>query len=197
MSRFQRIEQIQFHKQFQTKGIDDIEHEPSRSTCVSFLLSQNILIATYLSFCDHYRPKYFILENVRNFVCFDRGLVLKTVLSCLVKMGYQVNTLRLSLMCSTRACYIHSTCSLELHDTQCQVGILQAGQYGIPQTRRRYERASFETFVDVTFVFYFHRTIIIGTAPGLQVPNFPKPTHVFENSGNNLNIVIDNHKVNL
>lgn len=54
----------------------------------------------------YFRPKYFMLENVRNFVSFKRGMVLKLTISCLIKMGYQVTW-----------------------------GVLQAGHYGIPQTR--------------------------------------------------------------
>ena len=71
-------------------------------------LLQNSLVATYLSYCDYYRPKFFLLENVRNFVSFKRSMVLKLALSCLIRMGYQ-----------------------------CTFGVLQAGHYGVPQTRRR------------------------------------------------------------
>ena len=69
---------------------------------------QNSLVASYLSYCDYYRPRFFILENVRNFVSFKKSMVLKLTLSCLLAMGYQ-----------------------------CTFGILQAGHYGVPQTRRR------------------------------------------------------------
>lgn len=41
------------------------------------------------SYCDYYRPKFFLLENVRNFVSFKRSMVLKLTLRCLVRMGYQ------------------------------------------------------------------------------------------------------------
>lgn len=41
------------------------------------------------SYCDYYRPRYFLLENVRNFVSFKRSMVLKLTLRCLVRMGYQ------------------------------------------------------------------------------------------------------------
>ena len=53
-------------------------------------LLQNSLVASYLSYCDYYRPRFFLLENVRNFVSFKRSLVLKLALRCLVQMGYQV-----------------------------------------------------------------------------------------------------------
>ena len=69
---------------------------------------KNSLVVTYLSYCDYYRPKFFILENVRNFVSFKGGMVLKLALRCLVSMGYQ-----------------------------CTFGVLQAGSYGVAQTRRR------------------------------------------------------------
>lgn len=69
---------------------------------------QNSLVASYLSFCDYYRPRFFVLENVRNFVSYKCNMVLKLTLRVLVKMGYQ-----------------------------CTFGILQAGNYGVPQTRRR------------------------------------------------------------
>ena len=70
--------------------------------------SRNSLIVSYLSYCDYYRPRFFILENVRNFVSFKRNMVLKLTMRCLVRMGYQ-----------------------------CTFGVLQAGNYGVSQTRRR------------------------------------------------------------
>lgn len=73
-----------------------------------YSLFKNSLVVSYLSYCDYYRPNFFIMENVRNFVSFKRSMVLKLTLRCLIRMGYQ-----------------------------CTFGILQAGNYGIPQTRRR------------------------------------------------------------
>lgn len=75
---------------------------------VLFFISQNSLIVSYLSYCDYYRPRFFLLENVRNFVSFKRSMVLKLALRCLIRMGYQ-----------------------------CTFGVLQAGSYGVAQTRRR------------------------------------------------------------
>ena len=72
--------------------------------------AQNSLIVSYLSYCDFYRPRFFILENVRNFVSFKNSMVLKLTLCCLQRMGYQ-----------------------------CTFGVLQAGNYGVPQTRRRWD----------------------------------------------------------
>lgn len=53
-------------------------------------LAQNSLVVSYLSYCDYFRPRFFILENVRNFVSFKKSMVLKLTLRCLIKMGYQV-----------------------------------------------------------------------------------------------------------
>ena len=65
---------------------------------------KNSLISSYLSFCDYYRPKFFVLENVKNFASYHKNLVLKLCLHALVKMGYQ-----------------------------CTFGVLQAGNFGVPQ----------------------------------------------------------------
>ena len=69
---------------------------------------KNSLIVTYLSYCDYYRPNFFIMENVRHFIYFKNSIILKLTLQCLIRMGYQ-----------------------------CTFGILQAGSYGIAQNRRR------------------------------------------------------------
>lgn len=59
------------------------------------------------SYCDYYRPRFFLLENVRNFVSFKRSMVLKLTLRCLVRMGYQ-----------------------------CTFGVLQVGVWGLSSTGR-------------------------------------------------------------
>lgn len=106
---------------------------------------KNSLVATFLSYCDYYRPRYFLLENVRNFVSFKRSMVLKLTLRCLVRMGYQ-----------------------------CTFGVLQAGQYGVAQTRRR--------------------AIILAAAPGEKLPLFPEPLHVFAPRACQLSVVVDDKK---
>jgi DNA (cytosine-5)-methyltransferase 1 len=104
---------------------------------------RNSLIVTYLSFCDYFRPRFFILENVRNFVLYKKNMVLKLVIRCLIRMGYQ-----------------------------CTFGILQAGSYGVPQTRRR--------------------VFILAAAPGEKLPLFPEPTHAFSIRGcKQLSVTID------
>lgn len=54
---------------------------------------------------------------------------------------------------------------------QVSFGILQAGNFGVPQTRRRF--------------------ILIGAAPGFTLPNLPDPLHVFSRSGTCLSILVD------
>ncbi|PIK50641.1 DNA (cytosine-5)-methytransferase 1 [Apostichopus japonicus] len=107
---------------------------------------KNSLIASYLSYCDFYRPRFFLLENVRNFVSYKKNMVLKLALRCLVRMGYQ-----------------------------CTFGVLQAGQYGVPQTRRR--------------------AIILAAAPGEKLPMYPEPQHVFSPRACQLSVVIDDKKI--
>jgi hypothetical protein len=48
------------------------------------------MVISYLSYCDFYRPRYFLLENVRPFVSHKEGLTLRLVLRTLLDMGYQV-----------------------------------------------------------------------------------------------------------
>ncbi|XP_023241204.1 DNA (cytosine-5)-methyltransferase 1-like [Centruroides sculpturatus] len=110
-----------------------------------YSLFKNSLIVSYLSYCDYYRPRFFLLENVRNFVSFKRSMVLKLTLRCLIRMGYQ-----------------------------CTFGVLQAGNYGVPQTRRR--------------------AIILAAAPGEKLPLFPEPTHVFAPRACQLSVVVDDKK---
>ena len=107
---------------------------------------KNSLVVSYLSYCDYYRPRFFLLENVRNFVSFKKSMVLKLTLRCLLKMGYQ-----------------------------CTFGVLQAGQYGVPQTRRR--------------------AIILAAAPGEKLPYYPEPTHCFSPRGVQLTVMVDEKKV--
>uniref|UniRef100_A0A1B6C2M8 DNA (cytosine-5)-methyltransferase n=1 Tax=Clastoptera arizonana TaxID=38151 RepID=A0A1B6C2M8_9HEMI len=110
-----------------------------------YSLFKNSLIVSYLSYCEYYRPKFFILENVRNFVSFKRSMVLKLTIRCLLRMGYQ-----------------------------CTFGVLQAGQYGVPQTRRR--------------------AIIMAAAPGEVLPLYPEPTHTFNPHATQLSVMVDDMK---
>lgn len=48
------------------------------------------MILAFLSFADYFRPRYFLLENVRNFVSFNKGQTFRLTLASLLEMGYQV-----------------------------------------------------------------------------------------------------------
>ncbi|KAG2494496.1 hypothetical protein HYH03_007265 [Edaphochlamys debaryana] len=91
---------------------------------------QNSMVMAYLSFCDFYRPRFFLLENVRNFVAYSGGRVFRLVVRTLLDLGYQV-----------------------------RFGILNAGQFGAPQSRKR--------------------TFIWAGLPGELLPDWPSPRHVF------------------
>lgn len=49
------------------------------------------MILAFLSFADYFRPRYFLLENVRNFVSFNKGQTFRLTLASLLEMGYQVD----------------------------------------------------------------------------------------------------------
>ncbi|KAK3027761.1 hypothetical protein RJ639_042253 [Escallonia herrerae] len=88
------------------------------------------MILAFLSFADYYRPKFFLLENVRNFVSFNKGQTFRLALASLLEMGYQV-----------------------------RFGILEAGAYGVPQSRKR--------------------AFIWAASPEETLPEWPEPMHVF------------------
>ena len=104
-------------------------------------------VISYLSYCDYYRPRFFILENVRNFVSFKRNMVLKLTLRCLIKMGYQVGGAGQAREweLTTSVAEVHELTLMSIEYVrqccvflqQCTFWLLQAGQYGVPQTRRR------------------------------------------------------------
>lgn len=114
----------------------------NRFNAREYSMFKNSLISSYLSYCEFYRPRYFLLENVRNFVSYKKNMVLKLCLSSLVRMGYQ-----------------------------CTFGVLQAGCYGVAQTRRR--------------------AFIIACAPGEILPQYPEPQHVFSPNAMQLKVVIE------
>lgn len=49
------------------------------------------MILAFLSFAEYFRPKFFLLENVRNFVSFNKGQTFRLTLASLLEMGYQVD----------------------------------------------------------------------------------------------------------
>ncbi|XP_072988896.1 DNA (cytosine-5)-methyltransferase 1B-like isoform X2 [Typha latifolia] len=88
------------------------------------------MILAFLSFAEYFRPRFFLLENVRNFVSFNKGQTFRLTLASLLEMGYQV-----------------------------RFGILEAGAYGVSQSRKR--------------------AFIWAAAPGETLPEWPEPMHVF------------------
>lgn len=50
------------------------------------------MILAFLSFADYLRPRFFLLENVRNFVVFNGAQTFRLSLASLLAMGYQVRT---------------------------------------------------------------------------------------------------------
>ncbi|CAN1342687.1 DNA (cytosine-5)-methyltransferase 1 [Linum perenne] len=88
------------------------------------------MILAFLSFADYFRPKYFLLENVRNFVSFNKGQTFRLTLASLLEMGYQV-----------------------------RFGILEAGTFGVSQSRKR--------------------AFIWAAAPEEVLPEWPEPMYVF------------------
>jgi len=106
--------------------------------------SKNELVKTFLEFCDYFKPKFFIMENVQNFAHFKKNKMLRHCIGACVRMGYQ-----------------------------CCFGILQAGQYGLPQARRRF--------------------FLLAAAPGERLPQLPQPTHVFRPT--NLAVVVGSSRL--
>jgi len=102
-------------------------------------LVQNSMVMSYLSYCDFYRPRYFLLENVRNFVSHNKSFTFRLTVCTLLEMGYQV-----------------------------RFGVLNAGNYGVPQSRKR--------------------TIIWAAAPGETLPEWPKPLHIFHSPQLTINL---------
>lgn len=51
---------------------------------------QNSMVMSYLSYADFYRPRYWLLENVRNFVSHNKSHTFRLTLRTLLDMGYQV-----------------------------------------------------------------------------------------------------------
>ncbi|XP_047086199.1 DNA (cytosine-5)-methyltransferase 1A-like [Lolium rigidum] len=88
------------------------------------------MILAFLSFADYFRPRFFLLENVRNFVSFNKGQTFRLAIASLLGMGYQV-----------------------------RFGILEAGAFGVAQSRKR--------------------AFIWAAAPGETLPDWPEPMHVF------------------
>ncbi|KAF8404029.1 hypothetical protein HHK36_008905 [Tetracentron sinense] len=88
------------------------------------------LILAFLSFADYFRPKFLLLENTTNFVTLNKGHTFPLTIASLLAMGYQV-----------------------------RFGILEAGAYGVSQSRKR--------------------AFIWAASPEETLPEWPEPMHVF------------------
>ena len=60
-----------------------------QAPCCMTAQVQNSMVMAYLSFADFYRPRYFLLENVRNFVSHNKSFTFRLTLRSLLEMGYQ------------------------------------------------------------------------------------------------------------
>ncbi|CAH9125545.1 unnamed protein product [Cuscuta epithymum] len=98
------------------------------------------MILSLLSFVDYFRPRFLLIENVRNLVCFDKMKPFQLTIASLLEMGYQV-----------------------------RFGVLEAGFYGVAQSRRR--------------------VFIWAASPEETLPEWPEPMHVFP--GPDLRIKLD------
>ena len=74
----------------------------------------------FLSFTDYYRPKYFLLENVRNFVSHNSSRTFRLTLRTLIDMGYQVRTLvQWFWGLEFGACFVGAFWSAECRKSRC------------------------------------------------------------------------------
>uniref|UniRef100_A0A803LZ07 DNA (cytosine-5-)-methyltransferase n=1 Tax=Chenopodium quinoa TaxID=63459 RepID=A0A803LZ07_CHEQI len=101
------------------------------------------MILAFLSFVDYFRPIYFLLENVRNFISFNKGQTFRLTIASLLEMGYQV-----------------------------RFGILEAGAFGVSQSRKR--------------------AFIWAASPQETLPEWPEPVHVF--AGSELKVSLDSNR---
>ncbi|KAL5350845.1 hypothetical protein ACLOAV_004416 [Pseudogymnoascus australis] len=85
---------------------------------------KNSLLTTFLSYVDHYRPKYFLLENVRGLLQHRLGSTQKKV-GYGVQGGIQQGSVKFILRALTSLGY------------SAQFQMLQAAEHGSPQSRRR------------------------------------------------------------
>uniref|UniRef100_T1J239 DNA (cytosine-5-)-methyltransferase n=1 Tax=Strigamia maritima TaxID=126957 RepID=T1J239_STRMM len=70
--------------------------------------NNNSLVSTFLSFCDFLRPRFFLLENIPNFIRFQNNSYVRKSFKSLLDMGYQL-----------------------------AFGLLNAASFGVPQKRKR------------------------------------------------------------
>jgi DNA (cytosine-5)-methyltransferase 1 len=91
---------------------------------------RNSLVENFLDYVDFLRPRFVLLENVPGMLSLDKGKIVHLLLDTFETLGYNSN-----------------------------LGILQAGYYGLPQNR--------------------WRVFIWAALKGELLPMFPEPTHIF------------------
>ena len=114
----------------------------NRFSSSEYSMFKSSMIACFLNYVEYYQPNYVLLENVRNLALYKDSLILKIICSFLIRLGYQIRTT-----------------------------IIQAGEYGVPQNRRR--------------------LFIMAARMSVMLPDFPSPTHVFAGKHCNCSIKVD------
>ncbi|CAH1766238.1 12051_t:CDS:10, partial [Entrophospora sp. SA101] len=115
---------------------------------------KNSLVATALSYVDFYRPDYFLLENVRGMLSFRLGGEQDGIK---IKGGIKMGVIKFILRSLTALGF----------------GVQQAGNHGIPQSRRR--------------------LFIWGAKRDCYLPDFPQISTCFGKQGS-INILLPNGK---
>ncbi|KAG2429217.1 hypothetical protein HXX76_010987 [Chlamydomonas incerta] len=117
-------------------------------------LQKNSLVGSYLSYCDFYRPRYFVLENVMGFVAYltvkppDHKSAGASDQASEEEGPQPVNYFKLALRTLLDMGY------------QVRFGALNAGNHGVPQSRKR--------------------VFIIAALPQETLPTWPRPMHSFQ-----------------
>ena len=124
-----------------------------------------------ISYVEYYRPQYFLLENVAGIFSYHldrqgqgkhvvkklRMGVVKFILRSLTALGYVISHLTQVIKSA------HSNSRY-----QVQFRLLQAGQYGAPQGRRR--------------------VIFLGARGDVPMPSYPLPQYAYPTPLQNLNL---------
>eukprot|EP00887_Chlorella_sp_A99_P005231 scaffold1.g5231.t1 len=116
---------------------------------------QNSMVMAFLSYADFYRPRYFLLENVRNFVSHNKSFTFRLTLRSLLDMGYQASA-RARLLWGRAGAGRGGWTYARSH---VRFGVLNAGNFGVAQSRKR--------------------TFIWAAAPGELLPDWPRLMHCF------------------
>ena len=106
------------------------------------------MVQNFLSFVDFLNPHYVLFENVKSFVTNNKNIHIKKTIASFLAMDYQ-----------------------------CTYGVLQAGHYGLPQSR--------------------YRVIVMACKREQNLPKYPEPLHVFFNGEVGVKIDDKNYESNI